>query len=121
MLLTVSTKKINTEPKADNGVVYVLELELEEKKLIKVGVTCRDKVEDRVCEILTSIWKRYRFFPRCYVKRFSTFALPYDIEARIHAELVDYRYETAHVFTGSTEIFLVDLPTVTTLYDSLKA
>ena len=121
MLLTVSTKKINAEPQADKGVVYVLELELEEKKLVKVGVTCREKVEDRVCEILTAVWKRYRYFPRCYVKRFSTFDLPYDIEARIHAELKEYRYETVHVFTGSTEIFLVDLPTVTALYDSLKA
>ena len=121
MLLTVSTKKINAEPRADKGVVYVLELELEEKKLVKVGVTCREKVEERVCEILTAVWKRYRYFPRCYVKRFSTFDLPYDIEARIHAELEEYRYQTVHVFTGSTEIFLVDLPTVTALYDSLKA
>jgi hypothetical protein len=53
-----------------SGILYVLIIRLEDKELIKIGVTQRDKVEDRVAEILISIWKRYRIFPECYPKRF---------------------------------------------------
>ncbi len=60
--------RMNTSKVRDAGILYVLVIELEDKELVKVGVTCRDKVEDRVAEILVSIWKRYRIFPRCKPK-----------------------------------------------------
>lgn len=118
MLLTVNTAKVKEAP--TKGIVYVLELQLEEHALVKIGVTNRPKVEDRVCEILTSIWKKYRIFPQCYVKRFSLFPDPFEIEAKLHEEFEEQRYATLHKFSGSTEVFLTDLHTVTALYDSLK-
>lgn len=117
MKLTLNTALL-TAP-ADRGIVYVLELDLEDKKLIKVGYTSRLKVEDRVCEILTSIWKRYRIFPQCYVKRYRTCDNPQQIEQSLHQQLSEYSYKSLHRFSGSTELFLVDLHTVTTLYDQL--
>lgn len=118
MLLTVNTAKVKEAP--TKGLVYVLELQLEEHALVKIGVTNRPKIEDRVCEILTSIWKKYRIFPQCYIKRFSLFPDPFGIEAKLHKEFEKQRYTTLHKFSGSSEIFLIDLHTVTALYDSLK-
>lgn len=117
MKFNISTKGLEDKP--SSGILYVLELDLEDKKLIKVGVTCREKVEDRVCEVLTSIWKRYRRFPSCYVKRYRTTSDVYEKEQTMHKELEKYRYETQHRFSGSTEIFLVELDTVVEIYDEL--
>lgn len=114
MKFTVSTSSITKK-----GIVYILELRLENKLLIKVGYTSRRKVEDRVCEILTSIWKKYRIFPQCYVKRYKEVPNPVKIEQALHQELKDSRYTTKHKFSGSTEIFSIPLETVVDLYDKL--
>lgn len=114
MKFTVSNSSITKK-----GIVYILELNLENKLLIKVGYTSRKKVEDRVCEILTSIWKKYRIFPQCYVKRYKEVPNPIKLEQALHKELKDSRYTTKHKFSGSTEIFSIPLETVVDLYDKL--
>jgi hypothetical protein len=116
MKLTVSTSNIIT---ATRGIVYVLEIDLEGKKLVKVGLTQRPRVEDRVCEILVSIWKRYRVFPQCTVKRYRSFDNPAAIEKRLHKELKEFRYETKFSFSGSTEFFDVPLNDVVSLYEDV--
>lgn len=115
--MKLSLSRVGIEP-PKKGIVYVLEIELEGKKLIKVGITSR-RVEERVCEILTSIWKRYRVFPSCYVKRYKTFVSPADKEVRLHKQLQGYRYTTKFAFTGNTEIFDVSLDTVVEMYDAI--
>ena len=121
MKLKVSTASaIKTPKKArkkHKGIVYVLEIDLEDKKLIKVGITTR-RIEDRVCEILTAVWKKYRIFPQCCVKRFTSFDNPAAIEASIHDKLKEFRYKTLHKFSGSTEFFFLPLADVVTVYDS---
>jgi hypothetical protein len=103
----------------DSGILYVLELQLEDKALVKIGVTQRDKVEERVCEILTSIWKRYRIFPQCYVKRYRTVSDVYGKEKQLHDLFEEYRYSTEYKFSGSTEIFDIELGKVVEEYDNL--
>lgn len=133
MKLTLDTSKIvskaNTSTDVNNrkvekivkpsGIVYLLEFTLEDKKLIKIGMTTR-RIEDRVCEILVSIWKRYRVFPSCYVKRYSAFNNPADIEKRLHRELDRFRYKTRYTFSGHTEFFEVDIVSAVSLYDEVK-
>lgn len=117
MKLTISTSALRKESR---GIVYVLELDLEDKKIIKVGYTERSRVEDRVCEILVSIWKRYRIFPQCYVKRYKTFDSPAVKEQSLHKLLEEYRYKPKFTFSGSTELFDVPLEHVVDLYDKLS-
>ena len=105
--------------KTSKGIVYVLVIELEDCVLVKVGVTLRSKIEDRVSEILVSIWKKYRVFPRLVVKRFSSVVDPYDKEKMLHTRLKEFRYITKHKFSGSTEVFKVDTDTVVHMYDNL--
>jgi hypothetical protein len=102
----------------ESGIVYVLEISLEDKVLIKVGVTSR-KIEDRVSEILVAIWKKYRVFPQCYVKKYSTVVDPYGMETTLHQMLDQYRYTPEHSFGGSTEMFLVDTSTVVEYYEKV--
>lgn len=111
--------KINTKLVKPDGILYILYIDLEDKELVKVGVTTRDKVEDRVCEILTSIWKRYRIFPKCYVKRFSKVEDVFGKEADMHKKLDEFRYECKHKFSGSTEMFLVDKDLVIEVYNEV--
>lgn len=112
--------KVSTSHLAPSkGIVYILEIELEEKLIVKIGVTTRAKVEERVAEILISIWKKYRIFPRCYVKRYRHFDNPYAIETLLHNALKDKQYVTKHVFSGSTEMFDVPLELAVHLYEVL--
>lgn len=112
MKLSISTKGLNEA----KGIVYVLLIKLEDKELIKIGVTA-GKVEDRVVSILKSIWSRYRVFPECVVKRYRTTDSMFKTEKELHKLFADNRYTTQHVFSGSTEIFDMDLESVLKAYD----
>lgn len=116
-MFTVSTDSIKEDSK---GILYLLEIELEGKKLVKIGFTKRAKVEDRVVEILTSIWKRYREFPKTYVKRFSTFEDVYEREQELHSMFAEYKYETQYKFSGCQEMFDIELDKVVEVYDALE-
>ena len=124
MKLTLDCSLINNEildnekSKQAAGIVYLLEFDLEGKKLVKVGMTFR-RVEDRVCEILVSIWKRYRIFPQCYVKRYKTCSNPQKMEKQLHKQLYQYKYKTLYSFSGSTEFFEIDLVSAVSAYDAL--
>jgi hypothetical protein len=104
--------------KNTKGVLYLLFIEMEGKELVKVGITGRN-VEDRVCEILVSMWKRYRWFHRLYVKRYKTVENYVDKESKFHEYLDRYRYKTEYEFSGCTEIFDIDKEHVVAAYDWL--
>lgn len=113
MRLTVSTKDISKS----EGIVYVLLIYLEDKELIKIGVTS-GKVEDRVVSILKSIWARYRVFPKCVVKRYRTTDSIFTKEKELHNLFDEFRYKTEHCFSGCTEMFDTDLDTILEAYDN---
>lgn len=115
MNLKVSKKDISDT----KGMLYILVLHLEDKELIKVGITQRAKIEDRVSEILVGIFKKYRMFPYCKPKKFTTVEEVFKKEAEMHKYLDQYRYKTEHVFGGCTEIFHVGLDVVLDAYERL--
>ena len=92
-----------------SGILYMLLIDLEDKRLVKFGFTCREHVEDRICEILTSCWKTYRVFPRCETKRFRTVDNVEAKEALLLEFFKEFRYETKNKFSGSTELFDLDV------------
>lgn len=110
---------INKELLKDRGIVYVLEVTLDTGTVVKIGMTNRSKVEDRVVEILTEMYKRYRYFPRCYVARFTTVDNPLDMEQKLHEYFNEYSIELEHSFGGSTEFFQVDIELVKEKYDEM--
>ena len=92
---------------ASAGILYLLVIDIEDVSLVKIGVTQR-KIQDRVVEILTSIFHKYRVFPRTYPKRYSTTSDVYKKEADMHRYFKAVKYTPEHKFNGSDEMFLVD-------------
>jgi hypothetical protein len=104
----------------DPGILYLVYFELEGKALVKIGVTGRT-IEERVSEILVSIFKKYREFPYCRPKRFKKTSDVYEKEAQLHKYFEKYNYKFAKKFSGSTEFFEVDLNLVVEAYEKLLA
>ena len=116
LVLGPAGKRIDT-----SGILYLLSFTVDDVKVVKIGVTCRPKVEERVCEILTSIWKRYRIFPELYVKRYKKVPDVYQKEAALLKQFSSASYTPKMVFTGSTELVTATLEEVTEAYDKLTA
>lgn len=118
--ITISKKAITTphDIEGQEGILYLLVIQLEEKTLIKIGMTSR-RVEERVCEVLTAIWKRYRVFPECKVKRYRTVKDVFKKEAYLHSLFTSNRYTTKYSFGGSTEFFDCALDEVVAAYDDI--
>ena len=100
------------------GVLYVLELDVDGKTVVKIGLTHR-KVEERVCEILTSYWKSYRVFPRCYPKRFRKVEDVYAKEQELLRYFSDRKYESEKRFSGCQELVDVAVDEVVQKYEEL--
>lgn len=115
--------KVSTQPatlEEDYGILYLVHFHLEGKDLVKIGITTR-KIEDRVSEILVSIFKKYREFPFARPKRFQKTANIFELEATLHKHFAKYRYQTEKVFSGSTEFFDAPLDLVVEVYERLLA
>lgn len=107
---------VKTNSMVGDGIVYVLELVIDGKKLVKIGVTSR-KIEDRVVDILLDIFKKTREFPWCRPKRFTKVS-DYLAKEKILLEMfAEYRYDCGIPFGGHTEVFDVDLDLVVEAYD----
>lgn len=104
----------------DSGILYLILFELDGKQLVKIGVTTRT-IEERVTEILVSIFKTYREFPFCRPKRFRKTSDIFEKEAILHAHFKEYSYKTSKPFSGSTEFFDIPLDTAVLAYEQLLA
>ena len=116
MKLTINKQSLVKD--SSKGILYLLELHLEDKVLVKVGITHR-KIEDRVLEILLAIHTKYRYYPHCKQLRFKTVEDPLAKEQLLHKYLDEYSYTTEHKWGGSTELFLVDVAAAKEAYDKL--
>ena len=101
----------------DRMILYLLEIDIEGTKVVKFGVT-RRKIEERVAEILTSLFYKTRRFHYCYPKRFKTVDNALDKEARLLDYFKDYKYE-GYRFSGHTELRTVSLEEAVEAYDCL--
>jgi len=100
------------------GILYLVYFKLDGRQLVKIGVTSR-KIEDRVSEILVSIFKKYREFPYCRPKRFQTTADMFDKESILHQFFAAYRYTPDKIFSGSTEFFDLPIDIAVAAYEQL--
>lgn len=114
--LKISTKDVDVS----EGIVYLLVIWLDDgTEVYKIGVTKRT-IQERVCEILSSYWVKYRVFPKCYPKRYKTTDRIYEKESAIHKELSDYSYAFDKKFGGSTEFFSgIELEKVVEIYERI--
>jgi hypothetical protein len=118
MKFTVNSKS----PKLgeDTGILYLVLFELDGKQLVKIGVTTR-AIEDRVSEILVSIFKKYREFCYCRPKRFTKTTNMFEKEATLHRYFKKYKYTPVKPFSGSSEFFDIPLDDAVAAYERLLA
>lgn len=102
----------------DVGILYLVYFRLDDKDLVKIGITTRT-IEDRVSEILCSIFKKYREFPYCRPKRFKKTTDIFEKEATLHRYFEKYKYTPQNKFSGSTEFFEIPLNIAVEAYESL--
>lgn len=114
MLQPVS-KKVNDNKE---GILYLLDMVVDDKSVVKIGVTSR-KIEDRVCEILTSHFHAYRFFCYCRPKRYRKVDNPYEKEAELLRYFSNRKYKSEKTFSGSSELVDVPLDEAVTVYERL--
>ena len=103
MKITVSRRGLVS----DSGIVYILYMWVEDKLVVKIGITTRG-IEERVCEILTSYFKKYRVFPKLYPKRFKSTDEILAKEQMLHKYFADRQYEFDKKFDGSSEYFDIE-------------
>ena len=114
VMFKVSTKDIDKNKK--DGIVYVLDIDVDGKQLVKIGITGR-KIEDRVVEILTSHFHAYREFPRCRPKRYRKTTEMYVKEQMLLNYFSGYKYDTEKKFGGCQELVDVPLDVVVSYYE----
>lgn len=118
--MVVVKLKVTKGENSGRGILYILVMDIDGEVVYKVGVTQRDKIEDRVCEILASFFKSYRYF--CWVrpKRFKKTDDVYEKEAKMHKYLSEYQYTSEKKFSGNSEIFHgINLDILVDLYEDI--
>lgn len=116
MKFVVSNKDKDIQSNA--GILYIVCFTMEGKDLVKIGITTRN-IEDRVSEILISIFKKYREFPYCRPKRFKKTTEIFEKEAILHEYFKEHQHKTEKKFSGSTEFFDVPIDKVVSAYENL--
>ena len=112
--------KVTKAENSGSGILYILVMDIEGEVVYKVGVTQRDKIEDRVCEILASFFKSYRYFCWLRPKRFKKTDDVYLKETKMHKYLSEYRYISEKRFSGNTELFTgINLDILVDLYEKM--
>jgi len=112
-MFKVSKKKVSE----DKMILYLLELDINGTIVCKFGVTSR-KIEDRVAEILKSLFYSTRRFHYCYPKRFKKVDDALVKEAMLLEYFDEYRYD-GYKFSGYTELRVISLEEAVRVYDYL--
>ena len=100
---------------SDEGIVYLLDMEVDDVRVVKIGVT-RRKIWERVVEITTSYFHKYRYFPRVKPMKFSKANGYFAVETMLHRYFREMKYWAKEQFMGSNELFKVDEEVVKTAY-----
>ena len=89
------------------GKLYILYMWVGEgdEMVVKIGVTTKPEVVDRVLEIIRSYYFAYRVCPKIYAKRFKTVGNVFAKEKQLHKYFEEYKYEFDKPFSGKTEFF----------------
>lgn len=102
--MAFATANKTSATKESSGILYLIMFELDDQTVYKIGITQKDKLDDRLCEITLSMWKAYRYIPRTYPKRFRKVDNVLAKETMLHKHFDQYRI-TLDKVSGGTEFF----------------
>ena len=95
-----------SEKPSKYGRLYVLKFILDDGTVLhKVGMCNSDRSTDRMMEILRDFFIKYRYVPRCEMRRDKKTIAPLLLEKHMHSLLDEWSYSFDKKFNGSTEFF----------------
>ena len=100
------------------SILYLLDMELEGKKVRKIGITSK-RIEDRLVGIATSVFSKHRYFPYIYPKRFRKVDSALVKEQKILEYMKEYKWTSEKEFGGHTEMLDVELDVLVDVYEKV--
>ena len=103
----------------DEGILYLIEMDVDGKRVVKIGLTRRPTIDERLAEIALAHFKAYRQINYMRPKRFRKTSNVLQKEQLLLAYFANRRYESALPFTGHTELVDVDITEVVKKYEEI--
>ena len=103
----------------DEGILYLIEMDVDGKRVVKIGLTRRPTIDDRLAEIALAHFKAYRQINYMRPKRFRKTCNVLQKEQLLLAYFADRKYTSEKPFGGSTELVDVDIMEVVKKYEEI--
>ena len=103
----------------DEGILYLIEMDVDGKRVVKIGLTRRPTIDDRLAEIALAHFKAYRQINYMRPKRFRKTCNVLQKEQLLLAYFADRKYISEKPFGGSTELVDVDIMEVVKKYEEI--
>ena len=103
----------------DEGILYLIEMDVDGKRVVKIGLTRRATIDERLVEIALAHFKAYRQINYMRPKRFRTTSNVSQKEQLLLGYFSSRRYVSEKPFTGHTELVDVDIMEVVTKYEEI--
>ena len=104
-----SKKSKATEyPRKKDGIVYLIKMVLDcGTVVVKIGITTRRSIVERLAENVIGFFNVYRYIPRTTVKRHIRTPYYTEVEAYLHGIYAADNYKFDKKFGGHTEYFTI--------------
>ena len=103
----------------DEGILYLIEMDVDGKRVVKIGLTRRATIDERLVEIALAHFKAYRQINYMRPKRFRKTSNVSQKEQLLLGYFSSRRYVSEKPFTGHTELVDVDIMEVVTKYEEI--
>lgn len=118
-----NSKKKKEYPRKKDAMVYLIKMVLDcGKTVVKIGITTRKSIHDRLMENVLAFFMTYRYIPRTSVKKFSRTPYYTEVEAYLHRTYKEKQTVFEKQFQGWTEYFDVeDIDELVATYEMVMA
>ena len=108
-----------TEMVEDEGILYLIEMDVDGKRVVKIGLTRRATIDERLAEIALAHFKAYRQINYMRPKRFRKTSNVLKKEQLLLGYFSSRRFVSEKPFTGHTELIDVDIMEVIQKYEEI--
>ena len=108
---------VSTEDK--RSIVYLLDMELEGKKIRKIGITSK-KIEERLQGIAMSIFSKHRYVPYIKPVKYQKVVNALAMEQKILKYMEEYKWTSEKQWGGCTETLDVELDILVDVYEKVQ-
>ena len=108
-----------TETVEDEGILYLIEMDVDGKRVVKIGLTRRATIDERLAEIALAHFKAYRQINYMRPKRFRKTCDVLKKEQLLLGYFAARKYNSEKHFCGCTELVDVDIMEVVQKYEEI--